>query len=138
MAKPKPRRVLTILGIGCATVVVIVLGFAGWTAIQVRAVNRPVVVDGVHPFRSAAKRDRYLASYDARAARWPVPSRGVFVDTSWGETFVRISGREAVERLNRVAPEIETELFPDCGHDLRTFQTDRFNRRVLEFLDETP
>jgi pimeloyl-ACP methyl ester carboxylesterase len=92
MTKPKKRRLLRFFGIGCAAVVVIVLGFAGWIAIQVRAMNRPVVVDGVHPFKSAAKRDRYLASYDARAGRWPVPSREVLVDTSWGETFVRISG----------------------------------------------
>lgn len=94
MAKPRKRRFLRLLGIGCASVVLVVLGLAGWIALQVRAMNRPVVVDGVHPFKSAAKRDRYLASYDARAARWPVPSKEMFVDTSWGETFVRISGPE--------------------------------------------
>ena len=92
--KPKKRRVLRIVGIGCVVVVLMVLGFAGWIALQVRAMNRPVVVDGVHPFKSAAKRDRYLAHYDARAERWPVASRAVYVDTSWGETFVRISGPE--------------------------------------------
>jgi pimeloyl-ACP methyl ester carboxylesterase len=94
MTNPKKRRLLRILGIGCATIVLVVLGFAGWIALQVRAMNRPVVVDGVHPFKSVAKRDRYLANYDARAARWPVPSKEVYVDTSWGETFVRISGPE--------------------------------------------
>ncbi len=94
MTKPRKRRLLRILGIGCATVVLMVLGLAGWIALQVRAMNRPVVVDGVHPFKSAAKRDRYLANYDARAARWPVPSKEMYVDTSWGETFVRISGPE--------------------------------------------
>jgi len=94
MTKPKKRKLLKILGIGCATVVLIVLGLAGWIALQVRAMNRPVVIDGVHPFKSAAKRDRYLAHYDARAENWPVPSREMVVDTSWGETFVRISGPE--------------------------------------------
>ena len=94
MTKPKKRRLLRFLGIGCAVVILTVLGLAGWIALQVRAMNRPVVVDGVHPFKSAAKRDRYLANYDARAARWPVPSKEVDVDTSWGETFVRISGPE--------------------------------------------
>jgi pimeloyl-ACP methyl ester carboxylesterase len=92
MAKPKKRRLLKLLGIGCATVILVVLGLAGWIALQVRAMNRPVVIDGVHPFKSAAKKDRYLANYDARAARWPVPSAEVYVDTSWGQTFVRISG----------------------------------------------
>jgi pimeloyl-ACP methyl ester carboxylesterase len=33
-----------------------------------------------------------------------------------------------------VAPEIETEVFPDCGHDLSIVQTERFNRRVARFL----
>lgn len=94
MAKGKKRRLLKMLGIGCATVILVVLGLAGWIALQVRAMNRPVVIDGVHPFKSAAKRDRYLAHYDARAGNWPVPSRELYVDTSWGETYVRISGPE--------------------------------------------
>ena len=94
MTKPKKRKLLKILGIGCATVILMALGLAGWIALQVRAMNRPVVVDGVHPFKSAAKRDRYLAHYDARAESWPVPSTEIMVDTSWGQTFVRISGPE--------------------------------------------
>jgi pimeloyl-ACP methyl ester carboxylesterase len=94
MAKPRKRKLLRFLGIGCGTVLLVVLGLVGWIAVQVRAMGRPVVVDGVHPFKSAAKRDRYLANYDARAARWPVPSKAVVVDTSWGETLVRISGPE--------------------------------------------
>ena len=94
MTTPKKRRWLRFVGIGCAAILLLVLGFAGWIALQVRAMNRPVVLDGVHPFKSAAKRDRYLANYEARAARWPVPAKEVLVDTSWGETFVRISGPE--------------------------------------------
>lgn len=47
-----------------------------------------------HPFRSAAARDRFLALYDERAKRWPVPCQERFVDTSFGKTFVRISGPE--------------------------------------------
>ena len=94
MTKPKKKKLLKIFGIGCATVVLVVLGLVGWIALQVRAMNRPVVVDGIHPFKSVTKRDRYLAHYDARAANWPVPSETAYVDTSWGETFVRISGPE--------------------------------------------
>ncbi|MBX7191337.1 MAG: alpha/beta hydrolase [Sandaracinaceae bacterium] len=45
-----------------------------------------------YPFRSEAARAEYLAFYDARAARWPVPSRTRMVSTSFGETFVRESG----------------------------------------------
>ena len=45
-----------------------------------------------HPFRSAKARERYLALYDARAKRWPIPSQIEIVETTYGQTFVRISG----------------------------------------------
>jgi pimeloyl-ACP methyl ester carboxylesterase len=52
-----------------------------------------------HPFRSAeAKRD-LLASYDARASKWPVPSTTTTVSTAYGPTFVRISGPASAPRL---------------------------------------
>lgn len=52
-----------------------------------------------HPYRSAeAKRD-FLASYDARANEWPVPSATTTVDTAYGPTFVRISGPETAPAL---------------------------------------
>ena len=45
-----------------------------------------------HPFRSAASRQEYLAFYDARARRWPMPSESRMVSTTFGETFVRVQG----------------------------------------------
>jgi pimeloyl-ACP methyl ester carboxylesterase len=45
-----------------------------------------------HPFRSANAKEQYLQLYDARAKKWPVPSETRTVDTSYGPTFVRISG----------------------------------------------
>jgi pimeloyl-ACP methyl ester carboxylesterase len=45
-----------------------------------------------HPFRSAEARDQYLALYELRAKQWPVGSETRMVETSWGQTFVRISG----------------------------------------------
>lgn len=51
------------------------------------------------PFRSAAARAEYLAFYDQRAARWPVPSETRTVPTTFGETFVRISGPEGAPPL---------------------------------------
>jgi pimeloyl-ACP methyl ester carboxylesterase len=89
----RKRKLLRILGFGCASVVLIMMGIAIWVAIQVRGMSTPVALTDYHPFRSQAKKERYLAYYDARAARWPVPSETLFVDTTWGATFVRISGR---------------------------------------------
>jgi pimeloyl-ACP methyl ester carboxylesterase len=49
-------------------------------------------VSAFHPFRSAKARERYLRYYDQKAARWPVPAECQLVETSFGQTFVRISG----------------------------------------------
>jgi pimeloyl-ACP methyl ester carboxylesterase len=45
-----------------------------------------------HPFRSAKAKAKYLALYDEAARDWPVPSECRMVDTSYGQTCVRISG----------------------------------------------
>jgi pimeloyl-ACP methyl ester carboxylesterase len=45
-----------------------------------------------HPFRSARAKEQYLDLYDRRAKRWPVASEPAMVETSYGPTFVRISG----------------------------------------------
>jgi len=47
-----------------------------------------------HPFRSEQAKQEYLAYYDNRAKGWPIPSETTMVDTSFGKTFVCISGRE--------------------------------------------
>ncbi len=45
-----------------------------------------------HPFRSAKAKVEYLALYDEVAKGWPVASECRMVSTSYGQTFVRISG----------------------------------------------
>jgi pimeloyl-ACP methyl ester carboxylesterase len=45
-----------------------------------------------HPFRSVQAREEYLAYYDQRAKGWPIPAEERMVETSFGQTFVRISG----------------------------------------------
>lgn len=45
-----------------------------------------------HPFRSARAKQEYLAYYDQRAEGWPVESEERMVTTSFGQTFVRVSG----------------------------------------------
>jgi pimeloyl-ACP methyl ester carboxylesterase len=45
-----------------------------------------------HPFRSSEKQKIYWDAYDKRAKKWPVPSETLFINTSFGQTFVRISG----------------------------------------------
>jgi pimeloyl-ACP methyl ester carboxylesterase/TM2 domain-containing membrane protein YozV len=45
-----------------------------------------------HPFRSEAAKQLYLDFYEEKAKEWPVESETEMVDTSYGQTFVRISG----------------------------------------------
>ena len=45
-----------------------------------------------HPFRSESAKQRYLAFYDNVAKDWPVESETRMVETSFGKTYVRISG----------------------------------------------
>lgn len=53
---------------------------------------RHMEVADYHPFRSEGAKETYLAYYDNRAKGWPIPSETKMVDTSFGQTFVRISG----------------------------------------------
>lgn len=44
------------------------------------------------PFRSEEAKTSYLTRYDEMAREWPIPSTEKLIDTSYGQTFVRISG----------------------------------------------
>ncbi len=86
------RKILRILALGCGTIVLVFGALVLWIGSEIYQATRPVELSEHHPFRSSAKKERYLAHYDARAERWPVASETMTVDTSWGPTFVRISG----------------------------------------------
>jgi pimeloyl-ACP methyl ester carboxylesterase len=45
-----------------------------------------------HPFRSTTAKEQYLKLYDIRAKKWPVDSQTRLVETSYSQTFVRLSG----------------------------------------------
>lgn len=93
MAKSRGwRKILRALALGCGTIALLFGALVVWVGIDIYRATQPVELSDHHPFRSAAKKQRYLANYDARAERWPVLSETRMVDTSWGATFVRISG----------------------------------------------
>ena len=52
----------------------------------------PSFLEAHHPFRSAKAREKFLRLYDQRAKKWPIPSESRMVETSYGQTFVRING----------------------------------------------
>lgn len=53
-----------------------------------------------------------------------------------GENEKIYNPRKAVERLNRVAPQIQTGIVPGAGHDLSLVEANLVNARVLAFLDD--
>jgi len=53
-----------------------------------------------------------------------------------GENETMHDGKSAVNRLNRIAPEIETGLIPGTGHDIMFTHTEMVNRRIIEFLEK--
>jgi len=51
-----------------------------------------------------------------------------------GENEKLYPAKKAVERLNTIAPQIQTEIIPKAGHDLTIVQTELVNSMVLDFL----
>ncbi|MDR3590899.1 MAG: alpha/beta fold hydrolase [Negativicutes bacterium] len=58
-----------------------------------------MAISAHHPFRSAAAKERYLEHYARREKDWPAAAESRLVQTSYGETFVRIGGPAAAEPL---------------------------------------
>jgi len=54
-----------------------------------------------------------------------------------GENEKLYPAKKAVERLNTLAPQIETEIIPNAGHDLTIAQAELVNKKVLDFLMKT-
>jgi len=69
---------------------------------------------------------------DEELARLPAPALYLV-----GENEKIYSASQAVQRLKRVAPQVQIEVIPDAGHDLTLVQADLVNSKVLEFLRQT-
>ncbi|MBC8754101.1 alpha/beta hydrolase [Kordia sp. YSTF-M3] len=63
-----------------------------------------------HPFKSKKAKEEYLTFYDERAKLWPVPSKNKYIETSYGQTFVRISGSEDKPPLILLPGDTENSL----------------------------
>jgi len=48
--------------------------------------------ESYHPFKSQKAKETYLTYYDEHAKRWPIVSEDKLVETSFGQTFVRVGG----------------------------------------------
>ena len=83
------------------------------------------------PYRSEAIRDAYFAYYDSLTAKqWPLRSQERMIPTSYGQTFVRISGPAGAPPLVLLPGAVGTSLLwaPNVGalsEDFRTIAVDQ-------------
>jgi len=93
------KPILKFLLIGCGTITVllstIVIGVGVWLTMDIEDIK----MTSYHPFRSATAKKQYLNLYDKRSKKWPVESEIRLVDTTYGQTFVRMSGPVSVPPL---------------------------------------
>jgi len=61
--------------------------------------KNPSLLKAHHPFRSAKASEKFLRFYDQQSEKWPAPSESRMVETSSGQTFVRINGPAAAPPL---------------------------------------
>jgi len=67
---------------------------------------------------------------DSELASIPIPTLLMI-----GENEKAFSAKKVINRITRVAPEINTCLIPKAGHDLLLSQTEKVNEEVLLFLN---
>lgn len=78
--------------IGFGTVVFLIITFAVWIYFSLFFGPGPMDLSDFHPFRSPKAKAQYFAFEEKMAKEWPVISEERIVKTSFGKTFMRISG----------------------------------------------
>ncbi len=99
-----------------------------------------------YPFRSARAKEQYQKFYDQKAACWPISTEGKIVDTSYGETFVRVGGMRGAQPLVLLPGGSATSLmwWPNIkafSTDFETYAVDNlydFGRSVYSRKPQTP
>jgi pimeloyl-ACP methyl ester carboxylesterase len=90
MAKKSPNKILIL--IVCSSILLLVIVII--TGLYLNSFSGPSAsgISEFHPFISKGAQEKYLALYDEREKNWPVPFETKMVETSYGLTYVRISG----------------------------------------------
>jgi pimeloyl-ACP methyl ester carboxylesterase len=82
------KYILVVLGMG----ILLVICIAAWIYFSLLSGPGPMEISSFHPFKSEKAKTEYLALEDKMAKKWPVISEERIVETSFGKTFMRISG----------------------------------------------
>jgi pimeloyl-ACP methyl ester carboxylesterase len=85
-------RILKYFLLGMGSIVLLLLALVSWIYISLIAGPDLMEMSDFHPFKSSSAKTRYLAFEDQMAKKWPIVSEEKTVRTSYGLTFLRISG----------------------------------------------
>jgi pimeloyl-ACP methyl ester carboxylesterase len=97
--KSKKKSVLKIVLTSFVSMILIATGLMVWFICSLFAEPDLSKLPSYHPFKSQKAKVQYLSYYDSRAKQWPVASECRYIETSYGQTFVRISGPEGAPSL---------------------------------------
>ncbi len=145
-AHPKIRRFLKVSCFGCLVMALLLGLLVAWLGKQLMSEPGPVEMTAHHPFRSVEAQERYLERYDRRSAEWPKPSESRMIETSFGQTFVRVNGPADAPPLVLLPGGNATSLIwspniADLSASFRTYAVDNiydFGRSVYTRHVTTP
>jgi pimeloyl-ACP methyl ester carboxylesterase len=87
----RSRVVKYLLGV-VGGIILSIVAVAMWTYCSLLSGPGEMEMSDGHPFRSTEAKERYLAFEGTMVRRWPIVSEERLVKTSFGSTFIRISG----------------------------------------------
>lgn len=85
-------RILKYLLIFLGSMTLLILSFGAWIYFSLIAGPGPFEINDFHPFKSAKAKTEYFSFEENLAKEWPVISSEKMVQTTFGKTFMRISG----------------------------------------------
>lgn len=95
----KTKRLTKFILIGCGSITLLIAAITIGVGVWLFGGAESEGMTPYHPFRSEKAKEEYLKLYETRAKKWPVISENRMVNTSYGQTFVRISGPAAGKPL---------------------------------------
>ncbi len=85
-------RILKYFFVGIGSVLLLLIAFVLWIYLALFSGPGPMEINDFHPFRSEQAKAQYLAFENQMAKSWPMRSEEKLVETSYGKTFIRVSG----------------------------------------------
>lgn len=92
-------RVLKYFLLGIASFFLLIVVFVVWMYFALFSGPGPMEMNEYHPFRSEKAKLQYIAFEEEMEKSWPILSEERVVETSFGKTFMRISGPEDGQSL---------------------------------------